>query len=181
MFCHTSKRRLLWAPGERLLLPFTLRVTTIASQRLIDVSGYRKLDALERDFSGMVNAPNMDYRVPLLWAYNQPAPSQWLQRVVPVLPVPAHAAHCFQSSALTALPFTPTHLFPATVCAHRPLMRFGAYETAPQRVHTATGLRLMLSLGLLSCSSRTAFRSGRSSFGHEWAGEATNRFLSPGF
>jgi hypothetical protein len=49
-------------------------------------------------------------------------------------------------------------------------MRFGAYETAPQRVHTATGLGLVLSLVLLSCSSRTAFRSGRFSFGHEWVG-----------
>src|SRR5260370_41011755 len=49
-------------------------------------------------------------------------------------------------------------------------MRFGAYETAPQRVHTATGLGLVLSLVLLSCSSRTAFRSGRYSFGHEWVG-----------
>ncbi len=35
MFRHTSKRRLLWAPGERFL-PSALRVTTIASQRLID-------------------------------------------------------------------------------------------------------------------------------------------------
>ena len=86
--------------------------------------------------------------------------------------MPAHAAHCFQSSALRALPLTPTHLFPAIVCAHRPLMRFGAYETAPQRVHTATGLGLVLSLVLLSCSSRTgtAFRSGRFSFGQEWDG-----------
>src|ERR1700674_3965819 len=49
-------------------------------------------------------------------------------------------------------------------------MRFGAYETAPQRVHTATGLGLVLSLVLLSCSSRTAFWLGRFSFGHEWVG-----------
>ncbi len=49
-------------------------------------------------------------------------------------------------------------------------MRFGAYETAPQRVHTATGLGLVLSLVLLSCSSRTAFWSGRFSSGHEWVG-----------
>src|ERR1700686_5908627 len=49
-------------------------------------------------------------------------------------------------------------------------MRFGAYETTPQRVHTATGLGLALSLVLLSCSSRTAFRLGRFSFGHEWVG-----------
>ena len=49
-------------------------------------------------------------------------------------------------------------------------MRFGAYETAPQRVHTATGLGLVVSLVLLSCSSRIAFRSGRFSFGHEWVG-----------
>ena len=87
-----------------------------------------------------------------------------------MLPVPSHAAHCFQSSALRALPLTPTHLFPAPVCAHRPLMRFAAYETAPQRVHTATGLDLVLSLVLFSCSSRTGFRSGRFSFGHEWVG-----------
>src|SRR5882762_3968882 len=53
-------------------------------------------------------------------------------------------------------------------------MRFGAYETAPQRVHTATGLGLVLPLVLLSCSSRTAFRSGRFSFGHEWVGEGGN-------
>src|SRR6266446_3247864 len=49
-------------------------------------------------------------------------------------------------------------------------MRFGAYETAPQRVHTATGLGFVLSLVLFSCFSRTGFRSGRFSFGHEWAG-----------
>src|SRR6266481_5878893 len=49
-------------------------------------------------------------------------------------------------------------------------MRFGAYETAPQRVHTATGLGFVLSLVLFSCFSRTGFRSGRLSFGHEWAG-----------
>src|SRR5882724_10063291 len=35
VFRHTSKRRLLWALGERLL-PSTLRVTAIASQRLIN-------------------------------------------------------------------------------------------------------------------------------------------------
>lgn len=87
-----------------------------------------------------------------------------------MLPVPAHAAHCFQSSALRALPLTPMHLFPATVCAHRPLMRFRAYETAPQRVQTAKGLGFVLSLVPLSGSSRAGFKSGRFSFGHEWAG-----------
>ncbi len=35
MFRHTSKRRLLWALGERFL-PSALRVTTIVSQRLIN-------------------------------------------------------------------------------------------------------------------------------------------------
>src|SRR6266446_1706817 len=49
-------------------------------------------------------------------------------------------------------------------------MRFGAYETAPQRVHTATGLGLVLSLVFRSCSSATGFRSGRFSFGHKWDG-----------
>src|SRR6267142_3148750 len=49
-------------------------------------------------------------------------------------------------------------------------MRFRAYETAPQRVHTATGLGLGLSLVSFSCSSRTSFGSGRFSLGHEWAG-----------
>src|ERR1700730_1502911 len=53
-------------------------------------------------------------------------------------------------------------------------MRFGAYETAPQRVHTATGLGFVLPLALLSCSSRTALRSGRFSFGHEWVGGGGN-------
>src|ERR1700674_324457 len=53
-------------------------------------------------------------------------------------------------------------------------MRFGAYETAPQRVHTATGLGVVLPLALFSCSSRTAFRSGRFSFGHEWVGGGGN-------
>jgi hypothetical protein len=53
-------------------------------------------------------------------------------------------------------------------------MRFGAYETAPQRVHTATGLGLVLPLALLSCSSGTAFRSGWFSFGHEWVGGGGN-------
>src|SRR5260370_26948767 len=49
-------------------------------------------------------------------------------------------------------------------------MRFGEYETAPQRVHTATGLGLVLSLVPISCSLRTAFRSTRFSFGHAWVG-----------
>src|SRR5260370_33616199 len=49
-------------------------------------------------------------------------------------------------------------------------MRFGEYETAPQRVHTATGLGLVLSLVPISCSLRTAFRSIRFSFGHAWVG-----------
>src|SRR5712664_3551249 len=49
-------------------------------------------------------------------------------------------------------------------------MRFRAYETAPQRVHTATGLGLVLSLVPFSCSSRTGFGSGWFSLGHEWAG-----------
>lgn len=91
-----------------------------------------------------------------------------------MLPAPAHAAHSFQSSALRALPLTPAHLFPARICVHWPLMRFGAYETAPQRVHTATGLGLVLPLALLSCSSGIAFRSGRFSFGQEWAGGGGN-------
>jgi hypothetical protein len=62
------------------------------------------------------------WRYPLLRAYDQPVPSHRPQRVVPISPAPAHAEHCFQSSALTALPLTPTHLFPATTCAHWPLM-----------------------------------------------------------
>src|SRR6266446_1651293 len=51
-------------------------------------------------------------------------------------------------------------------------MRFTALETAPHRVHTATGLGFVLSVVSTFRSSRTGFGSGRSSLGHEWAGGA---------
>lgn len=53
-------------------------------------------------------------------------------------------------------------------------MRFGAYETAPHRVQTDTGLGFVLPLALFSGSSRTTFKSGRFSFGHEWVGGGGN-------
>jgi hypothetical protein len=49
-------------------------------------------------------------------------------------------------------------------------MRFTVYETAPQRVHTATGLGFVVSLVSLFGSSGTGFGSGWLSLGHEWAG-----------
>jgi hypothetical protein len=53
-------------------------------------------------------------------------------------------------------------------------MRFVAYDTAPHRVHTATGFGLVFTLLLLSCSCRTTFGLGRSSIGHKWAGGGGN-------
>src|SRR5579863_5664440 len=53
-------------------------------------------------------------------------------------------------------------------------MRFGAYETAPHRVHTATGLGFVLSLAVVPCSSSTGFISGRFWIGQEWVGGGGN-------
>ncbi|HVH72162.1 MAG TPA: hypothetical protein VNB49_13765 [Candidatus Dormibacteraeota bacterium] len=55
------------------------------------------------------------------------------------------AGQVSQSILFEALPMTPVQRLPAVTCVHWPLIIPGEYDTAPQRVQTATGC------GLWSC------------------------------
>src|SRR5436305_12737143 len=71
--------------------------------------------------------------------YSQPAALHWPHGFSFCVPVLKQAEQGSQSALLVAPPITPVQRFPAVICEHWPLIISGEYETAPQRVHTATG------------------------------------------
>ena len=98
----------------------------------------------------MLTTPG-NYRLRLL-TYRQPLPPHGPQGFSFRVPVARQAGQASQSALFAALPITPVQRLPAIVCEHWPLIISGEYDTAPQRVQTATGCGFWFDLcsGLVS-------------------------------
>jgi hypothetical protein len=65
---------------------------------------------------------------------------------VPALvnPVAEQTGHSFQSAFRISRPFVPTHRFSPTILPHSASISAALYDGAPQSVHRATGVGLLL-------------------------------------
>jgi hypothetical protein len=75
---------------------------------------------------------------------SQPAPSQRSHVPARVNPVAEQAGHSFQSAFRISRRFVPAHRFPPTILPHSELITVALYDAAPQWVHLATGVGLLL-------------------------------------